>query len=288
MSAPFGASARTQMAVNPVGLSNLVLAAVTTTVLMLVLYLLSNLVLYRGLLPLSSAFPVPKLSRPLFYLLILPGTVIHELSHLAACVISRVRVYEVHLFDPQPNGVVGQVVYERCDPVRRNLIAFAPFLGGSLTLYLVTLLAFAGTGVSDLTRVPVRGEDLWGSLGLMLGAVLSTIASADPGKVTTWLFFYLAFSVGYGIAPSRTDLSHLVADGVLVIALSLVLYLADVVWHLGLVHNEFFNATAAGLAALLAGLNRLLLFSSVVIGLGAAVLVPVATILHGLRRRSRG
>ena len=116
-------------------LSNLVMAIVTTTALMVVLYFFSYVVLYRGLLPLSATLPSRKLGRQLFYLLIMPGTVIHELSHLAACKLSRVRVFEVRLFDPQPSGVVGQVVYERCDPLRRNLIAFAPFLGGALALY---------------------------------------------------------------------------------------------------------------------------------------------------------
>ncbi len=267
------------------GLSSLAIATATTVALMGGLYLLSNLVLYHGLVPLTTSIPIRGFSKPLFYLLIMPGTVIHELSHWAACVLTRVRVFEVHLFRPQPNGVVGQVVYERCDPVRRNLIAFAPFLGGSLALFLVTTIAFPGTKAPDLARLGVRPDDLWGNLGLTLGAVLTLLSQADLDHLSTWLFFYLVFSLGYGIAPSKTDLSHLLLDGLAVVGVSAALYIGDVIWQLGLGKNGMLNNIAAGIAGLLQGLNLLLLFSAVVIGLGAIVLVPVATLLRRLRRR---
>ena len=214
--------------------SNLIAAVVMTTALMVVLYVLSNIVLYRGLLPLSTALPFRRLGRPLFYLLIMPGTVVHELSHYAACVLSRVRVFEVRLFDPQPNGVVGQVIYERCDPIRRNLIAFAPFVGGALALYGVAGLAFSDSLGARLSQLAFRPDDWFANLGLMIGAVLMTLRGADPGRLLTWVFLYLVFSIGYGIAPSRTDLSHLLADSVFVMTLCLIIVAADWILKLGL------------------------------------------------------
>jgi hypothetical protein len=267
------------------GLSSLAIATATTVALMGGLYLLSNLVLYRGLVPLTTSIPIRGFSKPLFYLLIMPGTVIHEISHWAACILTRVRVFEVHLFRPQPNGVVGQVIYERCDPVRRNLIAFAPFVGGSLALFLVTTFAFPGPNTLDLARLAVKPDDLWSSLGLTLGSVLTLVTQTDLDHLSTWIFFYLVFSLGYGIAPSKTDLSHLLVDGLTVVAVSATLYLVDIVWRLGLGDSGLLNSVAAGLAGLLQGLNTLLLFSAVVIGLGSIVLVPVATLLQQLRRR---
>lgn len=267
------------------GLSSLAIATVTTVALMGGLYLLSNLVLYHGLVPLTTSIPIRGLSRPLFYFVIMPGTVIHELSHWAACVLTRVHVYEVHLFHPQPNGVVGQVVYERCDPIRRNLIAFAPFLGGSLALFLVTTIAFPTYKGPELAKLGVRPDDLWSILGLTLGSVLTLLSQANFDHVSTWIFFYLVFSLGYGIAPSKTDLSHLLVDGLGVVGISAALYIADLVWRLGLGESGIVNSLAAGIAGLLQGLNALLLFSAVVIGLGAIILVPVATILRRLRGR---
>ncbi len=266
------------------GLSALAAASATTVVLMLALFLLSNLVLYQGLLPLSVSFSLSGFNKWLFYLLILPGTVIHELSHLGACLISRVRVLDVQLFNPQENGMVGQVIYERCDLIRRNLIAFAPFLGGSLALYLLMAYAFPGSKALDLTRLAPRPTDPLGSLGLTLNAILAVIANADLSKGSTWLFFYLVFSVGYGIAPSKTDLSHLLADGLLVLGVSLSLYLADLFWHLGLTRSDLLNGLASWLAGVLQSLNALLIFSGVIIGLGALILVPVAALLRQVRR----
>lgn len=267
-----------------VGLSALAGAATTTVVLMLVLFFLSNLVLLYGLAPLSGiASPLSGCSGLFFYLLIMPGTVIHELSHLGACVLSRVRVFDVQLFKPQPNGVVGLVVYERCDPVRRNFIAFAPFLGGSLSLYLVMAYTFVGSKALDLTRLTPRLDDMATSLGATLNAVMAVFANADLTKWSTWLFFYLVFSIGFGIAPSKADLSNLLADGLLLIGISLGLYLADTYWHLGLLGSDLVNGLAAGLAGLLQRLNALLLFSGVVIGLGTLFLVPMGALLRQLR-----
>jgi hypothetical protein len=267
------------------GLPSLATALVTTVALMGGLYLLSSLVLTRGLVPLTTSIPIRGFAKPLFYLLIMPGTVIHEFSHWAACVLARVRVFEVHLFRPQPNGVVGQVIYERCDPVRRNLIAFAPFLGGSLALFLVTTFAFPGPKGFDLARIATKPDDLWSSLGLTLGSVLTLLGQADLTHWSTWLFFYLVFSVGYGIAPSKTDLSHLMVDGAVVIGFCAAIYLADLVWRLGLGDSGLVNGLASGLIGLLQALNTMLLFSAVVIGLGSVVLVPLATVLQQLRRR---
>ncbi|MDO9066193.1 MAG: hypothetical protein Q7U96_03820, partial [Chloroflexota bacterium] len=118
-----------------------------------------------------------------------------------------------------------------------------------------------------------------------LGSVLTLLSQTNLDHLSTWLFFYLVFSVGYGIAPSKTDLSHLLVDGLAVVGLSAALYAADLVWHLGLGNSGLLNGIAAGLMGLLQGLNTLLLFSAVVIGLGSIVLVPVATLLQQLRRR---
>ena len=49
-------------------------------------------------------------------------------------------------------------------------------------------------------------------------------------------------------------------------------------------NNQLVTGLAEGLAYVLARLNALLLFSSVVIALGSVVLVPVAALLRGLRR----
>jgi len=265
------------------GLSLLTITSMISVALMLILFLLSHVVLHYGLLPLSASLALPGFSKPLFYLLILPGTIIHECSHFLACRLTMVRVFKAELFNPKANGIVGQVVYEHTDPIRRNIIAFAPFLGGSLALYMVMALVLPGGHNLNLSRLFIQPNDLPGSLATALTTVWAIIATADLTRPSTWLFFYLVFSVGYGIAPSRTDLSHLLADGLLVAGVSLSLYLLDSYGHLGLLRSDLVNALAVWLAGLLHGLNALLLFSVVIIGLGSLILVPVALLLYGLR-----
>lgn len=250
---------------------------------MLCLFGLSNLILYRGLLPLAASVPFPRLTRPLLYLLIMPGTVVHEFSHWAACVVTRVRVFEVHLFDPRPNGVVGQVVYAPCDPLRRNVIALAPFVGGSAALWAASRLVFAPAAFVVPAAMPMRPEFLPASVGALVGAVAAAVGTMDLTRGATWVGLYLVLSLGYGVAPSRTDLSRLLTDGALALGLGLTLYAFDTMLKLGLSSNGLVADAAGALATVLAGLNSLLAFSVVILMMSAAVLVPVAALV-GARR----
>ena len=87
-----------------------------------------------GLMALSKLL-TRLLSRTLprdwfFYLLLTPGTIIHELSHTVASLVLLVPVREVHLFRlrHKPDGTVqlGEVVHANADPIRNFLIAMAP------------------------------------------------------------------------------------------------------------------------------------------------------------------
>lgn len=264
------------------GFTSLAYAAATTVGLMVALFLLSQAVLRYGLLPLSAALSFSGFNRPLFYLFIMPGTVVHEASHLIACLLTGVRVRSFQLFAPQQNGVVGWVNHDRADIVRRNLIALAPFLGGSLVLYLLTRLAFPGVGLSPDQWAAAPG-DVGGVLGALLSSVGEALGSIDLGNLATWLFLYLAFSLGYGIAPSRHDLSPSLADGAIVLGIVILVILADSALGLGLGENEIANSLAGGLAGLLQGLNALLLFGAVLVAAGAIVLIPLAAVIYRLR-----
>jgi hypothetical protein len=266
-------------------MSALLVALATTTVLMLCLFALSNLILYRGLLPLATSVPFPRLIRPMLYLLIMPGTVVHEFSHWAACVLTRVRVFEVHLFDPRPDGVVGQVVYAPCDPLRRNIIALAPFVGGSAALWAASRLVFAPTASVVSAALPVRPEFLVSGIGALIGSVAAAVATIDLTRGATWLGLYLVFSLGYGVAPSRTDLSRLVTDGALALGIGLTIYACDTMLQLGLSANGLVTEIAGALSGLLAGLNSLLAFSVVILAMSSAVVIPVAAVIGARKRR---
>lgn len=73
-----------------------------------------------------------RLSIYLISTLFLPGTVVHELSHVIMAVILRVEVGQIE-FMPKligDNLKLGSVQVAKSDPVRRTLMGTAPFLFG--------------------------------------------------------------------------------------------------------------------------------------------------------------
>jgi len=263
------------------GLTALAYASGVTVALMVAIYVCSHLLLRYGLVPLSAAFSFSGFNVPLFYLLILPGTVVHELSHVLACLMTGVHVRDVRLFSPQANGVVGWVTHDTADPLRRGFIALAPFLGGSVAIYALIRFVLPPTEVDPLTSQPV---DL--ALGFKAAAatIVGIVRSSNLHEPKTWFGLYLLFSLGYAVAPSRQDLHHLVAGGLMVIGLIMSVIVIDGWFQLRLMQNGLINNAAANVAVALQHLNALLMLACAGIALGTAVIVPVAVLSYWLRR----
>jgi hypothetical protein len=91
--------------------------------------------------------------------LVLPGVVLHELSHMLVAWLLGVRVLRVRLFqfrrlhDPRQ----GEVVVAHADPLRMSLIGAAPLLGGITALVLLRplLAALVGEPVSLSALAPM-------------------------------------------------------------------------------------------------------------------------------------
>jgi len=84
-------------------------------------------------LPLTTAF---------LSLLLYPGVVIHELSHLLMAVILFVPVKSMTLVPKILEGnklQAGSVTIEKVDPVRRTLVGIAPLFVGIAVLWLITV-----------------------------------------------------------------------------------------------------------------------------------------------------
>lgn len=131
----------------------------------------------------------------LYALPLLPGVILHELSHaLAACLVG-VRVGRVSVLPVRQGDRIqlGFVPVERTGPVRTALIGLAPLLVGCLALVLI------------------------GHLGLGLGQVGAALAGADWARAWAHLksvihardagvWIYLAFAVSNTMLPSRSDM----------------------------------------------------------------------------------
>jgi hypothetical protein len=130
-----------------------------------------------------------------YYLLMLPGILLHELSHVIVAKLIGLRVGEFSLGPRVRNQTsieLGSVTVSRADVFRESLVGLAPFLSGTAVLVLV------GTRVFDVEAL--------GQAGAASGA--GGLLSALPGiwQVPDFgLWAYLIFVVSNAMMPSPSD-----------------------------------------------------------------------------------
>ncbi len=125
------------------------------------------------------------------YLFGLPGTIVHEGSHVIACLLFRHRVHRVKWFDPSAtDGALGSVehsydpssAYQRVGTI---VIGLAPLLAGAAVLLLAArlLLGVPLVPLADLTQVAAWRWTLFAYVSLSVGGSMHLSASDVRG---TW------------------------------------------------------------------------------------------------------
>ena len=131
----------------------------------------------------------------IFWVLFLPGTFLHELSHWLTAKLLRVKTGRFSLWPkPQRKGQLqmGGVQVEVADPFRHSLIGLAPLIFGSIAVLLI------GQGRLTLGQVGLALNS--GDLELIWQALLKTLAIPD-----IWLWLYLLFAISNAMLPSASD-----------------------------------------------------------------------------------
>jgi hypothetical protein len=130
----------------------------------------------------------------LYALPLLPGIILHELSHALAAILLGVRVGRMSI-RPRLSGrrvQLGFVPVEKTDVVRASLIGLAPLLAASGVILLIGYRVFdAG----------VMGAALAAGDWANLAAGLQRALRAPDA----WLWAYVIFSVSNTMLPSRAD-----------------------------------------------------------------------------------
>jgi hypothetical protein len=131
----------------------------------------------------------------IYFLALLPGILLHELSHWLVAIALRVPVGRLSLWPKKKRGRhvrLGSVSVGRVDALRASLIGVAPLVAGSAVILLVGQLVL-GTG--SLGRLLLYGtwHDLWRGL----------IAYWHVADFPLWL--YLIFAVANTMVPSESD-----------------------------------------------------------------------------------
>ncbi len=137
----------------------------------------------------------PDAALVLYALILLPGVLLHELSHAVMAFILRVRTSGLTVWprrDQHGHIALGSVMVEKVDVARASLIGLAPLLFGCGAVLLIGHQVF---GVSDLGTVIVAGE------GPAIAAALRRLFE----KPDALLWLYLIFAVSNAMLPSASD-----------------------------------------------------------------------------------
>jgi hypothetical protein len=163
-----------------------------------------------------------------YFCLILPGVIIHELSHAVTAWVLGVRVRKLNIGIKTRRGrkgsvALGSVEIASADPFRSSLIGLAPLIAGSTVVLLIGSQVFGlhAFVIGDPSR-------LWSELQ-------SIYRTPD-----FWLWIYLVFAVSNAMLPSAAD-RH--AWGTALIYLGV---LAALVYLTGLV--QFLTSGSAAIA----------------------------------------
>jgi hypothetical protein len=139
----------------------------------------------------------PEVALVLYFVLVLPGVIIHELSHLLMALLLRVRVRRFSLGPVRrakgQRVSLGSIEVGKVDPVRGSLIGLAPLLAGSAVILLIGNRVL---GVSELAGAFTT----WGVQGVVAG-LGRVVRVNDFG-----LWLYLIFAVSNAMLPSESDL----------------------------------------------------------------------------------
>jgi len=137
----------------------------------------------------------PDVVLYIYFALILPGVILHELSHWLTAWLLRVPA-RLPSFGPvrsssKRGGKVslGSVQVGKADPLRYSLIGLAPLLIGATVIFLI------GTRVLGVDKLTAQGLD-----GFLAGL-------GDLLRVPDfWLWLYLIFAVSNAMLPSESDM----------------------------------------------------------------------------------
>jgi hypothetical protein len=174
----------------------------------IVLYLISEY-LHRSL-----AFG----SKTLYVILMLPGTIIHESSHALVALLMGARITK---FGVIPSGdTLGHVEYTspKIPYIGNAAISIAPLIGCPALLLLIS--GYFGVHID----FPPGSFDILAQTRFLIEGTFYFITGLDYLNWKTYVFFYLALTLGAGAAPSKTDINNMLPGLIIIVV---VIYLLN-------------------------------------------------------------
>ncbi len=134
-----------------------------------------------------------QVTTVLYYILFLPGILLHEITLWLAAGILRIRAERAIAFPARQEIGELRLNFIRLSPssgrARRSLATLAPFAAGALCLWLVAIHVFNWREVAAIAAA--------GSIDALARAIARLTKTPD-----FWLWFYLAFTIANTMFPS--------------------------------------------------------------------------------------
>ena len=159
-----------------------------------------SLILVLGLLLISSYFAKKFILEvfpfALFRFLIIPGVIIHELSHALGCLITGAKVESIKVFDKEGGEVVhGEPYIKYIGPI---IISMAPIVGGMLMFYLWTLLIDTPFQLDGNSSTIMSASE----------SFISRLGQIKWFEWQIWVYLYGCLNLVICISPSTQDFTN--------------------------------------------------------------------------------
>jgi hypothetical protein len=204
----------------------------------------------------------PKGAVLIYYLSLLPGVFLHELTQWLLAIILRVKIKRFQLWpEKQKGGLIrlGLVdIDDNTDVVRATLIGFVPVLVGIIVVALI--------GAAHFNTDALLSSVMTGDLPTMTAGIGQFVGAPD-----FWLWVYLVFAIANAMLPEEQDrINWWVLAGALAVV-AIFLWLLD----LGILVQAGLDGPLAQLARMMS----LALTLSLAIDLGVMALISLVELI---------
>lgn len=130
----------------------------------------------------------------LLWFVLLPGILIHELSHWVTAKLLGLKTGKFSI-SPKRQGkdlILGSVEVQRSHPLKDSLVGLAPFVAGSLVLLLIGYQVFDAGALGE-----AWDQNAWGQVADHLASLFQAQDAL--------LWIYLMFAVSNAMMPSASD-----------------------------------------------------------------------------------
>ncbi len=232
-----------------------------------------------------------QLGRRLYLFFNWPGVVVHEMSHLIGCWLTRTKVLEVKFFSPRPDATGGLTLgyvshVKPRNPLASLIIGSAPFFGGAALLWLLLRLFFPEVLAAASFRpaaIGGGGAAVWPFLAGVgrdyLDFFTVLFAALAQGGWRLVVIIYALVPLSAHIAPSKPDLKHTVWGVVTLAGLAGLVILAG-----KYVSPAVPARVSTWLAGPLGAVTVLLSYGLACTLLAAAIFVPLSALFSALGR----